>query len=74
MKRKLANLFVAAVVLPVALLTACGDDDDGGDYRIARTDNDSVPGSLYPVTVDGRECIVYDGANAGGLSCDWTTP
>lgn len=27
---------------------------------------------VYKVTVDGIDCIVYDGYRRGGISCDWT--
>ena len=27
--------------------------------------------TLKKVTVDGIDCIIYDGWNAGGISCNW---
>lgn len=76
-----------AAVLPLLLVTACGDDDD--TEPISETSEnptvftaDDLGGSFADarfirVTIDGMPCIVYkDSFTAhraySGLTCDWT--
>jgi len=54
----------ALILIAVLALAGCGETEPG-----------SVGGTteVIRVDVDGRKvtCIVWDGHNAGGVSCDW---
>lgn len=50
---------------------ACGDDDVSGDSDRPVESRSDTDGYFFRETVDGIDCIVWDGYKAGGLSCDW---
>lgn len=67
---------LAMVLVAVGVLASgCGGEDANPAPKapIADVTKGRQPwDELYTVEVDGRECIVWDGDRAGGLSCDWS--
>ena len=63
-------MITAATLAAVVLLTGCAQE------REAPATPGPVGGTteVIHVDVDGRSvtCVVWDGYNAGGISCDWS--
>ncbi|GLY81866.1 hypothetical protein [Actinoallomurus iriomotensis] len=69
----------ATLAVTVFALAGCGGDRPGepdGQPTAPHTNIDNGQGlTVVHVKVDGGRlvtCVIYDGTNRGGLSCDWS--
>lgn len=62
------------IVAIVALLALAGCSDPAPETSVSKTQTGDGSLSVEVIEVNGRQisCVVFDGYNAGGVSCDFT--